>query len=106
MIVSTDFQRIRGFILAGCVIVGLSADGVAAEAVRKSPAEFVTQSVTEDEELKPYSGSAVERRKRLAESAASKYDFEFDLSDLPAYAPRQTVTGTVPHSISAWPISA
>jgi len=61
----------------------------------KTPAEFVLQSVTADEPVKAYSGSAVERRKRLAERAASTYDDEFDLSGLPAYRPARLVTGTI-----------
>lgn len=95
MTVSTDFQRFCGFTLAGCVIVGLCMHEPAAAEEFKSPAEFVTQSVSEDEQLKPYSGSAVERRKRLADRARSKYSYEFDLSGLPAYEPGKAITGTV-----------
>lgn len=95
MTVSMKAHRIRGLTLVACLMAGLPMVGVATEEIRKSPAEFVTQSVTADEELKPYSGSAVERRKRLAERAASKYGFEFDLSDLPPYTPKQAITGTV-----------
>jgi len=95
MTVFSKIHRFHGLILATSLITGLSADGVAAEKARKSPAEFVTQSVTQDEELKPYSGSAVERRKRLADRAASKYGFDFDLSELPPYAPKQAITGTL-----------
>ncbi len=95
MTVSSKIHRFQRHVLAVFLMAGLLTDGVAAEAVRQSPAEFVTQSVSSDEELKPYSGSAVERRKRLAERAASRYGFDFDLSELPSYAPKQAITGTV-----------
>ncbi|MFT5138869.1 MAG: phosphate transport system substrate-binding protein [Rhodothermales bacterium] len=66
---------------------------IAQNEVPLTPAEFVSQAVNSDEPAKAYSGSAKERRIRLAERAASRYDFEFDLSGLPEYEPRQMVEG-------------
>jgi phosphate transport system substrate-binding protein len=60
-----------------------------------TPAEFVLRRAFGDEPAPAYSGSAAERRTRLAERARSAYTHRFDLSGLPAYAPRRTVTGTI-----------
>ena len=94
-ILSTALQKFCCIVLATTSLIGDPHPGLAAEPATRSPAEFVTQSVGEDEILKPYSGSAVERRKRLAERARSKYDLEFDLAGLQSYAPKQAVTGTI-----------
>lgn len=61
----------------------------------KSPAEFVLGAVSTEEPVKAYSGSAVERRQRLAARAASAYDHVFDLSGLPAYRPARQISGTI-----------
>ena len=61
----------------------------------KTAAEFVTGSESADEAGTPYSGSAAERRIRLAERARGVYSFEFDLSGLPNYQPSQEVSGTL-----------
>lgn len=73
----------------------LSLGAVADTGQPSTPAEFVTQSVSPDEPVKKYSGSAVERRQRLAERAASSYDYDFDLGELPAYQPKQKISGTI-----------
>ena len=61
----------------------------------KTAAGFVTGSESADEAGTPYSGSAAERRIRLAERARGAYSFEFDLSGLPNYQPSQEVSGTL-----------
>ena len=40
-------------------------------------------------------GSAAERRIRMADRAMQRYSYRFDLSGLPDYQPRQTVSGTI-----------
>lgn len=60
-----------------------------------TPAEFVLQRAFGEEPVQAYSGSAAERRTRLAERARSAYTYRFDLGGLPAYAPRQAVAGTI-----------
>ncbi len=60
-----------------------------------SPAEFVLRGTPADEPVKAYSGSAAERRARLAGRAKSAYEHTFDLSGLPAYQPKRKITGTI-----------
>ncbi len=61
----------------------------------QSAAEFVLQAPADDEPVKPFSGSATERRARLADRARSAYTLQFDLSALPAYQPKGKITGTI-----------
>lgn len=68
---------------------------LAHEANETTPAEFVTQSLRDEDALKRYSGSAAERTVRLAPRAALKYEHEFDLQGHPAYKPRHEVNGTI-----------
>jgi len=78
------------------LIVGLTPAACRTqEAVGPTPAAFVTQSVSADEPVKRYSGSAVERRIRLVKRAHSSYDYDFDLSALPAYRPKREVSGLI-----------
>lgn len=65
-----------------------------AEAPR-SAAEFVLQGTPADEPVKAFSGSAAERRARLADRAKSKSGNTFDLSGLPAYQPKNKITGKI-----------
>lgn len=71
----------------------LTASAFSQSPAPKTPAEFVTQSVAGDEPVKAFSGSAVERRQRLADRARSTYDYKFDLSGVPAYRASRTVSG-------------
>lgn len=77
----------------GICLLNFAGGATAQTREEVSPAEFVSQMEQPDEEVKAYSGSAKERRIRLAARAASSYDFKFDLSGLPAYQPRQQVKG-------------
>lgn len=61
----------------------------------RTTAEFVLQTPAADEPVKPFSGSATERRARLADRARSAYTLQFDLSGLPAYHPKGKITGTI-----------
>jgi phosphate transport system substrate-binding protein len=60
-----------------------------------SPADFVRQGTPADEPVKPFSGSAAERRARLADRARSVSGLQFDLSGLPAYQPKTRITGKI-----------
>ena len=61
----------------------------------RTTAEFVLQTPAADEPVKPFSGSATERRARLADRAKSAYTLQFDLSGLPTYQPKRKITGTI-----------
>ncbi len=77
------------------LLVPLLVAVAVAAAEAPTPADFVRRAVPSDEGRKAPSGSAVERRARLAERARSTYEHRFDLSGLPAYAPRGRVAGTI-----------
>jgi len=62
---------------------------------QRTTAEFVLQAPAADEPVKPFSGSATERRAWLAARAQSAYTLQFDLSGLPAYQPKGKITGTI-----------
>ena len=81
------------FALFGFAVFIYACDKADSGNQSRTAAEFVTGSVPADKPGKPYSGSAAERRVRLAERARSAYSFEFDLSGLPSYQPSQSVTG-------------
>lgn len=81
-------------------LVSLSLSAVALAESPSSPpvrsaAEFVLQGTPTDEPVKAFSGSAAERRARLAERARSTSGNIFDLSGLPAYQPKQQITGKI-----------
>lgn len=81
------------FVAAGSV--ALAADSPAKPTGPRTPAEFVLQNTATDEKPKAFSGTAAERRARLADRAKGAYALTFDLSGLPAYAPKQKVAGTI-----------
>ena len=56
-----------------------------------SPAEFVLGATPDS--APP--GSAAERRIRMADRAMQRYSYRFDLSGLPQYEPRQTISGVI-----------
>ncbi|MCW5548648.1 MAG: hypothetical protein KIT44_06760 [Opitutaceae bacterium] len=63
-----------------------------------SPAEFVLQQIlaeSKQEAGAPAAGTALERRLRMADRAASTYHHEFDLSGLPAYKAKSQVSGVI-----------
>ncbi len=66
---------------------------LAGDSAPLSPADFVRQGTPADEPVKPFSGSAAERRARLAERARSVSGLRFDLSGLPSYQPKAKVAG-------------
>ena len=84
---------LMAFALFGFAVFICACDKADSGNQSRTAAEFVTGSVPADKPGKPYSGSAAERRVRLAERARSAYSFEFDLSGLPSYQPSQSVTG-------------
>lgn len=55
------------------------------------PAEFVLGATPDS--APP--GSAAERRIRMADRAMQRYSYRFDLSGLPDYEPKQTISGTI-----------
>jgi phosphate transport system substrate-binding protein len=87
--------RWRNMSLIAVASVAAYIQAAPADSKPRTPAEFVTQAVTNGEPGKAYSGSAVERRGRLAARARQTYEHEFDLSGLPAYAPKSKVAGQI-----------
>lgn len=98
----------RSLALTGsAVLVAFLATSLATTAAERSastsappsgsrpPAEFVLQNIATDDAPKAFSGTAAERRTRLAERAKGAYTHTFDLSGLPAYAPKGKLTGTI-----------
>lgn len=77
------------------VCIAWSGPSMGQEAPPETPAQFVMQAVPETTLADAPLGSAVERRIRMADRAQQAYDFEFDLSDLPPYVPKQDIVGSV-----------
>ena len=77
------------------VCIAWSGPSMGQEAPLETPAQFVMQAVPETTLAEAPLGSAVERRIRMADRAQQAYDFEFDLSDLPPYVPKQDIVGSV-----------
>ncbi|MCY3987366.1 MAG: hypothetical protein OXF94_02040, partial [Gammaproteobacteria bacterium] len=71
--------------------LGMSCAPQGQEEQPVSPANFVLGATPDS--APP--GSAAERRIRMADRAMQRYSYRFDLSGLPEYEPRQTVSGVI-----------
>lgn len=81
--------------LLAATVTANAAERPAPSALPPSPSDFVLQSIAKDDAPKAFSGTAAERRTRLAERAKGAYTHTFDLSGLPDYAPNGRLTGTI-----------
>lgn len=88
-------MNIRSLIVLALAFLAVRVPAQSGAPVSRSAAEFVQQGTPADEPVKPFSGSAAERRARLADRARSKSGIVFDLSDLPAYQSKQKITGKI-----------
>lgn len=97
---SLRFGRIGPVVAASLVqllnpLASSAAEKSSTSSGPRPPAEFVLQSIATDEAPKAFSGTAAERRTRLAERAKGAYSHAFDLSGLTAYAPKAKITGSI-----------
>lgn len=83
----------RSTFLLALAILAIRLPAQADTPAQLSPADFVRQGTPADEPVKAFSGSAAERRTRLAERARSVSGLQFDLSGLPVYQPKEKVAG-------------
>ena len=68
-----------------------SLQSTASDEEPAAPAEFVLGGTADRAPV----GSAAERRIRMAERAMQRYPYRFDLSGLPRYEPKHTVSGVI-----------
>lgn len=88
-------MSIRSLVFLALAVLAVRLPAQPGTPAPRTAAEFVLQGTPADEPVKAFSGSAAERRARLAERAKSTSGFKFDLSGLPAYQPKQKITGKI-----------
>lgn len=88
-------MSIRSLVILALAVLAVRVPAQSGAPASRTAAEFVLQAPSADEPVKPFSGSATERRARLADRAKSTSGFKFDLSGLPVYQPRQKITGKI-----------